>query len=70
MIVKVRVKKGNGPIEAMPEGLLVYTSVKRERNRANHDILRQLAEYYHKGPTEIKLLRGQTSSNKIFLVDD
>lgn len=70
MIVKVKVKSGNGEPEINGDTVTVYTKAKREQNRANMDVMRQLSRLYNVDYTRIKLVRGQTSTNKVFLLQD
>ncbi|MCL4329927.1 MAG: DUF167 family protein [Candidatus Thermoplasmatota archaeon] len=70
MIVKVRVEYGKKPPEITENAIVVYTSEKRENNRANIDVMRQLARTYGKSIDQIKLVGGRTSRKKEFLIED
>ena len=70
MIVKVRVEYGKKPAEIKENTAVVYTSEKRENNRANIDVMRQLARAYGKGIDQVKLVSGRTSKKKEFFIED
>lgn len=63
------VVNGKGRIESEDDRLKVYTSAPRENNKANYDIMKQLATYYNVEFNKIKLISGQKSRKKIFSID-
>lgn len=65
MIIKVKVKEGNKPIEQKDGYLIVYTNEPREENKANKDIIKQLAKFYKKDFREIRIVRGGRSRDKV-----
>lgn len=69
MIVQVKVAPGSGAIEETEQGLVVHTSAKRENNRANLDIIKQIAQHYGVETSRVRLIRGRTSRNKTFEID-
>ncbi len=70
MIIKVRVVYGDKLPEITGNSAVIYTSEKRENNRANIDVIKQLARAYGKEISQIKLIRGRTSRNKEFLITE
>ncbi len=68
MIVSVFVKKGKDAIVEEDGVLIVHTDQPMEMNRANRDIIRQVAEYYHVGQDRVKILRGFKSRKKTLKV--
>ncbi len=69
MIVEVKVSPGSGAILEKDGILLVHTMEKRENNRANLDVIRQIAAYYSIETSRVRLVRGRTSRKKTFIVD-
>ncbi|MGC8574648.1 MAG: DUF167 domain-containing protein [Thermoplasmata archaeon] len=65
MIINVKVKEGNKPIEQKDGYLIVYTNEPREENKANKDIINQLAKFYKKDFREIRIIRGGRSRDKV-----
>ncbi|MGC9294636.1 MAG: DUF167 domain-containing protein [Thermoplasmata archaeon] len=65
MIINVKVKEGNKPIEQKDGYLIVYTNEPREENKANKDIIKQLAKFYKKDFREIRIIRGGRSRDKV-----
>ncbi len=70
MRVNIRVRFGNGKPEIKDGILVVYTSAKPENNRANIDVIKQVAKYYGRKAGEIRLIEGRRSRNKTFLVEE
>ena len=50
--------------------LMVYTKAPAIEGRANVAAMKLLAKYFGVAPSKVKLLRGVTSKNKIFEIDD
>ncbi|MGC8655474.1 MAG: DUF167 domain-containing protein [Thermoplasmata archaeon] len=69
MIINVKVKEGNKPIEQKDGYLIVYTNEPREENKANKDIIKQLAKFYKKDFREIRIIRGGRSRDKVIEID-
>lgn len=69
MIIRVRVNRGNKPVTETEDGLVVHTAEKRENNRANLDVMKQVARFYGIEASRVRLVSGRTSRNKTFLVD-
>lgn len=69
MIVHVRVKQGK--CEPVEDGGILYlcTSEKRENNRANLDLVKQIARFYNTETSRVKLITGMRSRKKTFSVD-
>jgi uncharacterized protein YggU (UPF0235/DUF167 family) len=52
------------------EGILrVYTTVAPENGRANSAVVELLSEYLDVPKSKIRLLKGQTSRDKVFTID-
>lgn len=69
MHIKVRViteAKKDEIKELAPDTLVVSVRAKAERNEANHEIIRILADYFAVLPKQIKLVVGHHSPAKIF----
>lgn len=69
MLVHVKVNRGNKTPVETSEGLEIYTTARREKNMANLDVMRQIADYYHIDTARIRLIRGRTSRKKIFNIE-
>lgn len=69
MIISVKVHEGKNKPEMKNEVLHVYTIEKRENNRANADVVKQLASYYGVEASGIRIVRGRTARNKIFSIE-
>jgi uncharacterized protein YggU (UPF0235/DUF167 family) len=65
MLLRIKVKVGNKPVEEKDGYLIVYTSEPREGNRANIDLIKQLSRYYNKNFKDVRIIRGEKSRNKI-----
>jgi len=50
--------------------LMVYTKAPAIEGRANVAAMKLLAKYFGVAPSKVKLVRGATSKNKIFEIDD
>ena len=62
-VVPVSDSRDNG------ESLIVYTKESPIDNRANIDIIKQLAKYYGIAKSNIKIKSGLSSKNKLFIID-
>ncbi len=65
MIKTVKVQKGRGEIENGEEFLKIYTEEPMKNNRANHDVMTQIARYYAVDIRNVRILRGAKSRVKI-----
>ncbi len=70
LLVKVKVRRGNKPPEKKGDLIIMYTMEKRENNRANIDVMRQLSTLYGRNDAEIRLIRGRTATSKVFSIED
>lgn len=50
--------------------LMVYTKAPAIEGRANVAAMKLLAKHFGVAPSKVKLVRGATSKNKIFEIDD
>jgi len=67
--VKVVSRARQERVEQSPDGSYkVRVTVVPERGKANERVIELLSEYLNKPKTHIQIIRGQTSSNKIFEV--
>lgn len=56
-------------IEEQPDGSLkIWTNVSPEKGKANKDVVDMLSEYLHIPKSRISLIKGETSSKKIFKI--
>jgi uncharacterized protein YggU (UPF0235/DUF167 family) len=65
MEIKVKVKKGRNKISVVGGTIIVYTSARMENGQANIDVIRQIANYYKVASSDVKILRGAHSRNKV-----
>lgn len=65
MIIKIKVRNGNKPIEEGSGCIIVYTKEPRENNRANYDVIKQLSKHYGTANKNIRILKGEKSREKI-----
>ena len=70
MIITVRIKIGNQPIELSDGILTVYTNEEMIENRANIDIIKQLSKFYNVNYKSVKILKGHKSRRKIIEISD
>ncbi|MEM0136334.1 MAG: DUF167 family protein [Thermoplasmatales archaeon] len=68
MRVSVLVRRGDGPIEEREGVVIVYTTEKRENNRANLDVIRQLSRRYSVSSSNIRIISGASSTKKVIEV--
>lgn len=71
MFINVSVKAGarSRKMEAMPDGSLkVWTNVAPEKGKANKDVVDILSEYLDVPKSQILLIKGETSSKKVFKI--
>ncbi|QHU89837.1 DUF167 domain-containing protein [Candidatus Saccharibacteria bacterium oral taxon 955] len=50
--------------------LTIYIKAPAIEGRANEAAMKLLAKYFGVAPSKVKLLRGATSKNKVFEIDD
>ncbi len=69
MIIHVLVLNGKHRIVAEEHNLKVYTTEPRKNNKANYNVISQIAVYYNVDFHKIKLISGSKSSKKVFSID-
>lgn len=72
MLVKVRAKprsKKEGVKEITKEYLEVRVNQPPEKGRANERIIELLAEHFNIPKSRVRLVRGETSKEKVFEID-
>ena len=72
MLIKVKAKprsKKEGVKEITKEYLEVRVNQLPEKGRANERIIELLAEYFNVPKSRVRLVRGETSKEKIFEID-
>jgi len=72
MLIKVKAKprsKKEGVKEITKEYLEVRVNQPPEKGRANERIIELLAEYFNVPKSRVRLVRGETSKEKIFEID-
>ena len=70
MRVSVKVKSGSKDPEVYHDCIIIYTTAKRENDRANVDIVRQLSRLYDKDQAKVRLIAGRRSRNKVFQIEE
>ncbi|MDW2995335.1 MAG: DUF167 domain-containing protein [Alphaproteobacteria bacterium] len=54
-------------VDVQPDGVVrVHTTTAPTDGKATMDVIKMLAQYYDVPKTSIKLIRGQTSRDKVF----
>ena len=61
-------KHTDGVEQITQEEYVVKTTKPAVENKANEDIIRQLANYFHTSKSLITLVRGTSSKHKIFSI--
>lgn len=57
-------------VDVQPDGTLrVHTTTAPTDGKATADVIKMLAEHYDVPKTSIKLLRGDVSRDKVFMID-
>jgi uncharacterized protein YggU (UPF0235/DUF167 family) len=64
MKIDVIVRQGDSPVEEAEGKVVVFTNEKRKNNRANVDVIRQLAKYYSVPISNIRIVAGATRPKK------
>ena len=67
---EVRVSRGTAGIEKEGNILKVHTRQDMIANRANIDIIRQLAKYFSVDPESIRIISGARSRRKVIEISD
>lgn len=65
MKINVVVRPGNGALEEGNGRVVVFTSEKRKNNRANIDVIKQLARHYSVPVSNIRIVSGVTGPKKV-----
>ncbi len=69
MIINVRVipRAKFNRLEVQPDGLVrVHTTTAPTDGKATMDVIKMLAQHYNVPKSSIKIIRGQTSRDKVF----
>ena len=69
MIINVRVipRAKFNRVEVQPDGLVrVHTTTAPTDGKATMDVIKMLAQHYDVPKSSIKIIRGQTSRDKVF----
>ncbi len=69
MRLYVRVRQGDRKISETPDGIDVYTTEPLENNRANIDVIRQIARKYSVNTSNVRIVSGSRSRKKIIDVE-
>jgi uncharacterized protein YggU (UPF0235/DUF167 family) len=67
--LNVRVRRGKCPIEEKEGLIIVCSNEKRENNKANLDVARQIARFYSVPPANVKIIAGHSSTRKIVEIE-
>ena len=65
MRVMVLVSRGNESVEKEGDNIHVFTKQPFEDNRANRDVIKQIAKYYSVPSSKVKIVTGLRSRKKI-----
>ncbi len=69
MRLYVRVRHGERKISETPDGIDVYTTEPLENNRANIDVIKQIARKYSVNTSNVSIVSGSRSRKKIIDVE-
>ncbi len=64
MRIKVFVRHGRNPITEREGVVTVYTTERRENNRANVDVIKQLSKHYSVPAISVRIVSGAKSTRK------
>ena len=68
--VHIKLTKHTDGVEQIAEGEYVIKTTKLSiENKANEDIIRQLADYFHVSKSLITLIHGASSKHKTFFIE-
>ena len=70
MKYEVHVSRGTAGIERDGNILRVHTRQEMIANRANIDVIRQLAKYFSVDPASIRIISGARSRRKVIEISD
>jgi uncharacterized protein YggU (UPF0235/DUF167 family) len=72
MIIKVKARPNSNEQTVEEKEGVLHVSLKEfsERNKANIELINLLAKYFNTSVTNIRILRGKTSRNKILEIKD
>lgn len=65
MIIKIRVKPNSSKSEIDLANSVVYLKAKAEKNKANIELIKTLSKHYKISSSNIKILKGLNSREKI-----
>lgn len=72
-LIKVKVKadeKENSVEKLKEDEFLVKTKAPRKEGRANESAISILSNYFNIEPSKIRIIKGHTSSSKVFRIND
>ncbi|MEM0155568.1 MAG: DUF167 family protein [Thermoplasmataceae archaeon] len=69
MKVNVKVHRGPARVSQSASGLEIYTQEPMERNKANIDVIRQIAGFYRVSPTSVRIVIGAKRRRKVVEVE-
>jgi len=73
MKISIRVKpnsKENQVVEKGPDQLLVKVKAPPQENKANQEVIKTLAEYFHVPKSRISIVAGFRSKQKVLELED
>jgi hypothetical protein len=65
MIIKIKVKPSSSKTEFDEKESVVYVKARPENNKANIELIKTLSKYYKVSSSNIKILKGLTSRDKV-----
>jgi hypothetical protein len=66
--VKVIANSSQNKIEKIPDGLKVHLKEKASKGKANKALIELLAEHFKVKKSQIQIVKGQTSNQKIISI--
>jgi len=70
ILVDVKLKSKKSLVEKISDNhFVIYTSKEAKENKANIDIIKQLAEYFNIAKSKITIVLGKTMKQKIIEID-
>ena len=64
-LLKIKVRFGNGQSVISGDTGIIFTKVRRENNRANLDVMKQISQLCNIPMNRIRLISGHSSTKKV-----
>ena len=69
MRINVSVRRGEKRISETPDGIEVFTTEPMENNRANLDVIKQIAKKYAVSTANVRIVSGSSKRKKIIEIE-